>query len=71
MANNHLKDYGDEGLAYTLQQLDQASISYIGAGLNQKDAHNYFEITFEAKHYAILMVIGIETQPIWIMTFMR
>ncbi|HHQ1421879.1 TPA: CapA family protein [Acinetobacter baumannii] len=53
LANNHLKDYGEQGLAYTLHQLDQASISYIGAGLNQKDAHNYFEITFETKHYAI------------------
>ncbi|MDO7229981.1 CapA family protein [Acinetobacter nosocomialis] len=53
LANNHLKDYGDEGLAHTLQQLDQATIAYIGAGLNQKDAHNYFEIAFEAKHYAI------------------
>lgn len=53
LANNHLKDYGDEGVAYTLQQLDQANVSYIGAGLNQKDAHNYFEISFENKHYAI------------------
>ncbi len=53
LANNHLKDYGDQGVAHTLQQLDLANIAYIGAGLNQKDAHNYFEITFETKHYAI------------------
>ncbi|AQV17536.1 CapA family protein [Acinetobacter pittii] len=53
LANNHLKDYGDRGLTYTLQQLDQANISYIGAGVNQKDAHNYFELSFENKHYAI------------------
>ncbi|PTV58894.1 CapA family protein [Acinetobacter seifertii] len=53
LANNHLKDYGDEGLTYTLQQLDEANVSYIGAGHNQKDAHNYFEIVFENKHYAI------------------
>ncbi|MBN6494542.1 CapA family protein [Acinetobacter pittii] len=53
LANNHLKDYGDRGLTYTLQQLDQANISYSGAGVNQKDAHNYFEISFENKHYAI------------------
>jgi hypothetical protein len=53
LANNHLKDYGDEGLAYTLQQFDQADISYIGAGLNQKNAHSYFEISFKNKHYAI------------------
>lgn len=53
LANNHLKDYGNRGLTYTLQQLDQANISYIGAGVNQKDAHNYFELSFENKHYAI------------------
>lgn len=53
LANNHLKDYGDPGLAYTLQQFDQADISYIGAGTNQKEAHSYFEITFNDKHYAI------------------
>ncbi len=53
LANNHLKDYGDRGLTYTLQQLDQANISYIGAGVNQKDVHNYFELSFENKHYAI------------------
>lgn len=53
LANNHLKDYGDRGLAYTLEQFDQANISYIGAGTNQKDAHGHFEITFNNKHYAI------------------
>ncbi len=53
LANNHLKDYGDRGLTYTLQQLDQANISYIGAGVNQKDAHNYFQLSFENKRYAI------------------
>lgn len=53
LANNHLKDYVDEGLTYTLQQLDEANLYYIGAGHNQKDAHNYFEIVFENKHYAI------------------
>lgn len=53
LANNHLRDYGNRGLAYTLQQFDQVNISYIGAGLNQKDAHSYFEIAFNNKHYAI------------------
>lgn len=53
LANNHLKDYGDRGLAYTLQQFDQANISYIGASTNQKDAHSHFEITFNDKHYVI------------------
>lgn len=53
LANNHLKDYGDRALAYTLQQFDQTNISYIGAGTNQKEAHSYFEITFNNKHYAI------------------
>ena len=30
LANNHLKDYGNSGLAYTLEQFDQANISYSG-----------------------------------------
>ncbi|MEA1231356.1 CapA family protein [Acinetobacter sp. IRS14] len=53
LANNHLKDYGNRGLAYSLQQFDRANISYIGAGTNQKDAHSHFEITFNDKHYVI------------------
>ena len=71
LANNHLKDYGEQGLAYTLHQLDQASISYIGAGLNQKMLTITLKSLLRLSTMRFLMVIGIETRPIWIMTFMR
>ena len=53
LANNHLKDYGEASLKYTLQQLEQSEIAYIGAGQNQLDAQAYYEITFQDKTYAI------------------
>lgn len=38
LANNHTLDYGFEGLVQTIDILKQNSISYFGAGLDQKDA---------------------------------
>ncbi len=34
LANNHLMDYGPEGLFSTLSALDRAGLPYIGAGKN-------------------------------------
>ncbi|WP_109441368.1 CapA family protein [Acinetobacter haemolyticus] len=53
LANNHLKDYGSECLEFTLEQFDKKSIAYIGAGLNQQQAHEYFEIDWRGKKLAI------------------
>ena len=38
LANNHMMDYGDKGLFSTIVALDQAGISYIGAGKNRQVA---------------------------------
>ena len=38
LANNHILDYGDSGLAETVQTLDQIGIKYSGAGLNLRAA---------------------------------
>lgn len=64
LANNHLKDYGDEGLAYTLRQFDQANISYMGAGLNQKMPTSILKYLLKISTMRFLMGIGIETQLI-------
>lgn len=53
LANNHLKDYGSESLEFTLDQFDKKSIAYIGAGRNQNQAHEYFEIDWKGKKLAI------------------
>jgi len=38
LANNHVMDYGKEGLKQTLQILDQNNIEWFGAGLNKTSA---------------------------------
>lgn len=44
LANNHAKDYGEEGLDYTLENLDAVNISYIGAGRNLKESLQIYEV---------------------------
>jgi poly-gamma-glutamate synthesis protein (capsule biosynthesis protein) len=39
LANNHIFDYGGEGLDDTFRHLDSAGISHIGAGNNSTEAH--------------------------------
>lgn len=38
LANNHIMDYGDEGLNNTIQALDAAHIAHVGAGSNLAQA---------------------------------
>lgn len=44
LANNHVLDFGYEGLFTTLKTLDNAGISKIGAGFNQEEAEKPFII---------------------------
>ncbi|ENW03281.1 CapA family protein [Acinetobacter beijerinckii] len=44
LANNHSKDYGEASLKYTLDQLRQKKIDFLGAGEDQQHAHQYLEI---------------------------
>ena len=38
LANNHIMDYGKEGLELILKKLDKAGIGYFGAGINIENA---------------------------------
>ena len=38
LANNHMLDFGNEGLAETITTLDQAGIKHVGAGINKQQA---------------------------------
>ncbi|MFB6318211.1 CapA family protein [Saccharicrinis sp. FJH54] len=42
LANNHIYDYGAEGLKHTFNALNDNNIKYTGAGLNLKEAQNIF-----------------------------
>lgn len=53
LANNHAKDFGDLGLQYMIHQLNNENFEFIGAGLNQAEAQQYFELNYDGQTYAI------------------
>ncbi len=54
LANNHILDYGEVGLLDTLQHLDDAGISYVGAGKNGQDAHTPIYLEHNGIRIAVL-----------------
>ncbi|RLZ11114.1 CapA family protein [Acinetobacter sp. 2JN-4] len=53
LGNNHSNDYGEESLKYTLQCFEDKNINFIGAGLDQQQAHKCIEIKNNNKIIAI------------------
>ena len=45
LANNHIYDYGEEGLIKTIKLLDKNNVKHCGAGRNIKEALKPIEIT--------------------------
>ena len=54
LANNHMMDYGMEGLASTLKALHEAKISYAGAGENIRAARRSSSYEVKGKKIAFL-----------------
>jgi poly-gamma-glutamate capsule biosynthesis protein CapA/YwtB (metallophosphatase superfamily) len=54
LANNHILDYGDNGLEQTLRALDHNNIKYVGAGNNIAEASSSITINGEGINIAIL-----------------
>jgi poly-gamma-glutamate synthesis protein (capsule biosynthesis protein) len=54
LANNHLMDYGAQGLVDTLATLEQARIPYFGAGRNLAEARKPAILTVEGVRVAFL-----------------
>lgn len=44
LANNHIGDYGDDALSYTLDLLGEHSIPYVGAGENLDEAYSAYRV---------------------------
>ncbi len=55
IANNHILDFGKSGLEETINTLNNANISHVGAGINLKDARR--PITF-TKNGIVIGIIG-------------
>lgn len=54
LANNHVYDYGAEGLVDTLKHLDYYGVKHVGAGLNLGDARRPIIRSVEGKKIAFL-----------------
>ncbi len=71
LANNHVLDWGYEGLQETLAALEKANIKSAGAGLNQKQAATPAILEIEGKGRVIIFACGSATsgvRPDWAAT---
>ena len=53
LANNHIMDQGEDGLSYTIKTLENANISFLGAGSDLYTAQKPFIFTLNKKKYGI------------------
>jgi hypothetical protein len=54
LANNHIMDYGDEGLRETISTLRGNGIAYLGAGLSEHDAYAPLVVQVDGMKIALL-----------------
>jgi poly-gamma-glutamate synthesis protein (capsule biosynthesis protein) len=63
IANNHILDYGLEGLIDTLRVLDCAGIKHVGAGMNAEEAA--WPVIIEKKGIKIGIIGYTDNEPTW------
>jgi hypothetical protein len=54
MANNHMRDFGDQGIIETQKELEANGIFYVGAGKNEKEAREMAYVSLKGKKVAII-----------------
>ncbi len=54
LANNHFRDYGDEGCRLTIDELNKHQIDYVGGGLNITEAQRILYKVFDNKKVAFV-----------------
>lgn len=63
LANNHTRDFSDEGLLETISVLDNARIAHVGAGKNAQEAQQ--PVIFEKYGIRIGIVGFTDNEPSW------
>ena len=56
LANNHIMDYGGQGLEETLEILNHRGIAYVGAGMNLKEARRIYYKEIKGEKIAVINV---------------
>lgn len=54
LANNHFRDFGDEGCLNTIRKLDDSGIDHFGGGANIEDAEKVFYRVIQNKQFAFV-----------------
>jgi hypothetical protein len=54
LANNHIMDYGRQGLYETMSVLEEAGVQYVGAGKNERSAEAPLFLSHRGQGYAVL-----------------
>ena len=65
LANNHILDYGMEGLGSTIEVLDSIDIAHIGAGNTYNDAKKVYIKEIDGKRYAFLAASAVLPSGKW------
>jgi len=63
LANNHIKDYGSDGIADTRKNLDRYGIRYAGAGKDLKQAREYSVLEVRGLRIALLSCTSVINAP--------
>jgi poly-gamma-glutamate capsule biosynthesis protein CapA/YwtB (metallophosphatase superfamily) len=61
LANNHLMNFGPEGMMQTIEVLDRAGIAHCGGGRNLEEAHRPAIVTWRGRRYAFLSYTSVFT----------
>lgn len=56
LANNHIGDYGEEGIRYTIERLADRGILYIGAGKKIRDAYKPLHIRVKNTEISVISI---------------
>lgn len=56
LANNHILDYGPDGLTQTITELDKRGIRHVGAGNSRENAEAALRITIKGRRVSIFSV---------------
>lgn len=54
LANNHFRDFGDDGCQNTLKELDENHIDHVGGGMNSKEAARVLYVEVAGERLAVI-----------------
>ncbi|MGE5406716.1 MAG: CapA family protein [Methanosarcina sp.] len=64
LGNNHIMDYGLQGLFSTLKEIDETGTDYFGINFPDNESHNPLVVDFRGRKIAFLSIISESTSPL-------